>query len=229
MNPNPATPPLVTPVSSPNWVACSQTLGGAQVQIGSKQRSALVVNGNGGSYATVSFWVRTDAACGFVNKFTDSVARIGANGMTDGATRIQATNTTPTGTYTMTEAFGIAGSPGTALPYRRVGPGDWWVEDNNSAYYNEYRNQNQGGFDWNLPGSDPNSSERLLDYTTQYQYAIVVDFNRAPDVKKPYRGAGIFVHVRGSGATAGCVAVSSAEMVTLLSYIRSGDTITIVR
>jgi L,D-peptidoglycan transpeptidase YkuD (ErfK/YbiS/YcfS/YnhG family) len=53
-----------------------------------------------------------------------------------------------------------------------------------------------------------------------------VNFNRAPDRRTPYRGAGIFVHVR-DGATAGCVATSSANVVTMLRTMRSGDTITI--
>jgi L,D-peptidoglycan transpeptidase YkuD (ErfK/YbiS/YcfS/YnhG family) len=126
----------------------------------------------------------------------------------------------------MTEAFGINGSPGSALTYRHVKAGDFWVEDNNSAYYNSYRNVSQGGFDASLPLSDPNGSERLTNYPTQYGYSIVVNFNRAPDRQTPYRGAGIFVHVR-DGATAGCIATSSANVVTMLRTMRSGDTITI--
>jgi L,D-peptidoglycan transpeptidase YkuD (ErfK/YbiS/YcfS/YnhG family) len=217
----------MTPVSDPSWVACSPELGGVQVAVGARQRSVTVVNGNGGSWATVSFWLRTETPCGFANVFTESGGRIGYDGLTDGAPRAQGDGTTPTGTYTMTEAFGIGASPGTALPYRRVAVGDFWVEDNNSAFYNTYRNESQGGFDTTLPLCDPDGSERLLDFPGHYDYVIVVDFNRAPDVRKPYRGAGIFLHVRGNGATAGCVAVSSSEMVTMLRAIRPGDTVTI--
>ena len=224
----PAPPPVTTPVSDPSWVACSAQLGGVQVSVGARQRSVTVVNGSGGTTAAVSFWLRTNTPCGFANAFTDSGGRIGYGGMTNGATRAQGNGTTPTGTYTMTEAFGIRASPGTALPYRRVGTGDFWVEDNNSAFYNTYRNESQGGFDATLPLSDPNGSERLLSFPGQYDYVIVVNFNRAPDSQRPYRGAGIFIHVRGSGATAGCVAVSSSEMVTMLRSMRPGDTVTIV-
>jgi L,D-peptidoglycan transpeptidase YkuD (ErfK/YbiS/YcfS/YnhG family) len=209
-------------------VACSPQLGGVQVGVGARQRTVTVVNGNGGSSATVSFWLRTNTPCGFAPAFTDSRGRIGYGGLTDGATRTQGNGTTPTGTYTMTEAFGIRANPDTALPYRRVGVGDFWVEDNNSAFYNTYRNESQGGFDTTLPLSDPNGSERLLDFPGQYDYVIVINVNRAPDTQKPYRGAGIFLHVRGSGATAGCVAVSSSEMVTMLRAMRPGDTVTIV-
>ena len=80
--------------------------------------------------------------------------------------------------------------------------GDYWVQDNRSEFYNRYRNRHQRGFRWWLPTSDPNSSERLLDYREQYEWAIVMDFNR-DQVRR--RGSGIFLHVNGSGATAGCV------------------------
>jgi L,D-peptidoglycan transpeptidase YkuD (ErfK/YbiS/YcfS/YnhG family) len=218
-----ATKPLPTVA----WAACTTTLGGVSVQVAAAQRTVTVVKGKGGSYATLSFWSRTTtSACGFVNVFTDSGARVGSGGITNGATRTQGTGTTPTGTYTMTEAFGLNGSPGSALTYRKVKAGDFWVEDNNSAYYNSYRNVSQGGFGATLPLSDPNGSERLSNYPSQYGYSIVVNFNRAPDRKTPYRGAGIFVHVR-AGATAGCIATSSANVVTMLRTLRSGDTITI--
>jgi L,D-peptidoglycan transpeptidase YkuD (ErfK/YbiS/YcfS/YnhG family) len=83
----------------------------------------------------------------------------------------------------------------------------------------------RGGFNASLPLSDPNGSERLSNYPSQYGYSIVVNFNRAPDTKTPYRGAGIFVHVR-AGATAGCIATSSANVVSMLRTMRPGDTIT---
>ncbi len=69
-------------------------------------------------------------------------------------------------------------------------------------FYNRYRNRRQGGFRWWLPTSDDNSSERLPDYRRQYEWAVVMDFNR-DQVRR--RGSGIFLHVNGSGATAGCV------------------------
>ena len=209
-------------------MSCRPALAGIPVSVPASQRTVTVVNGTGGSFATVSFFVRTDSACGFAQAFGDTGGRVGYGGISDGATRQQGTGTTPTGTYTMTEAFGLAADPGTRLLYRPAGVGDFWVEDNNSAYYNSFRNEAQGGFDATLPLSDPNGSERLTDYPGEYAYSIVVNFNRAPDRRTPYRGAGIFVHVRGNGATAGCVALSQSEILTMLAYLRPGDTITIV-
>lgn len=143
------------------------------------------MKGKGGSYATLSFWTRAPGACAFANVFTDSGARVGSGGITNGATRTQGTSTTPTGTYTMTEAFGLQRIAGNCPTYRHVRAGDYWVEDNNSAYYNSYRNVSQGGSDASLPLSDPNGSELLTNYPSQYGYSIVVNFNRSPDTKVP--------------------------------------------
>ena len=65
-----------------------------------------------------------------------------------------------------------------ALRYRKVRRGEFWVQDNASDFYNRYRNKRQGGFRWWLPTSDANSSERLLDYRQQYEWAVVMDFNK---------------------------------------------------
>ncbi|MGI8767480.1 MAG: L,D-transpeptidase family protein, partial [Propionibacteriaceae bacterium] len=96
---------------------------------------------------------------------------------------------------------------------------------------NNCRNSSQGGFRPNLPSSDANSSERLTDYPgQQYDYAIVINFNRQPySDQRAYRGAGIFLHVNGSGATAGCVSLTRTNLLTVFSYLRPGDRITIVR
>ena len=80
--------------------------------------------------------------------------------------------------------------------------GDYWVLDNQSDHYNRYRNKRQGGFRWWLDSSSDNASERLRDYPTQYEWAVVTSFN-SRQVK--HRGGAIFLHVNGSGATAGCV------------------------
>ena len=87
------------------------------------------------------------------------------------------------------------------LPYRRIQRGDYWVEDNGSRFYNRYRNKSQGGFRWWLPSSAENSSERLRDFRVPHEYSVVTSYNRE---QVRHRGAGIFLHVNGRGATAGC-------------------------
>jgi L,D-peptidoglycan transpeptidase YkuD (ErfK/YbiS/YcfS/YnhG family) len=155
-------------------------------------------------------------------------AWVGQNGFANGKTRRQGSLTTPTGTYTMTEAFGINPNPGTALPYHQVVAGDWWVQDNNSPYYNSLRNESQGGFRPTPHGL--NGSERLMDYGKQYAHAVVINFNRAPDVQIARRGSGIFLHANsGKGATAGCVSIGKPKLRLLMTYLQPRDRITIVR
>jgi L,D-peptidoglycan transpeptidase YkuD (ErfK/YbiS/YcfS/YnhG family) len=168
-----------------------------------------------GSYATVTAWQwRTG---GWHRVLRTSDARVGANGVVPATQRRQGTNTTPAGTFTLTQAFGVAPDPGTRMPYHQVTSDDWWVEDNLSPYYNQMRRASQGGFRTNLPPDDVNGSEHLVDYPGQYRYVVVIDFNRWPAVR--YRGAGIFLHVNGPQATAGCVSVPAATMVAILRWL----------
>lgn len=168
-----------------------------------------------GSYATVTAWER--ARTGWRRGIATSSARIGANGVVAGSARKQSSNTTPTGTYTLTQSFGIKADPGTTMPYHQVTGDDWWVEDNLSAHYNQLRQASQGGFRTTLPESDVNGSEHLITHTVPYQYVVVINYNMAPAVR--YRGAGIFLHVNGAGSTAGCVSVPVATMVAILRWL----------
>jgi L,D-peptidoglycan transpeptidase YkuD (ErfK/YbiS/YcfS/YnhG family) len=168
-----------------------------------------------GSYATVTAWQH--GSNGWRAVLSTTSARVGANGVVAAAVRRQGTDTTPGGTFALTQAFGIAANPGAHLPYHRVTNDDWWVEDNNSAYYNQLRPASLGGFNTALPESDVNGSEHLITHSGAYQYAVVIDYNRWPAVH--YKGAGIFLHVNGAGATAGCVSVPSSTMVALLRWL----------
>ncbi|MEU0245248.1 L,D-transpeptidase family protein [Streptomyces sp. NPDC006235] len=165
-----------------------------------------------GSYATVTAWAK--GSSGWKAQFGTSAGRVGSNGVTDGATRRQSTYTTPTGTYTITEGFGhVAG--GTAMPYHVVTDDDWWVQDPESKFYNSLHGE--AGADFPLTESGDRGSEHLINYPTQYAKALVIDFNRRPAT--PGRGAGIFLHVNGNGATAGCVSVPRATMDRIMSWI----------
>ena len=167
-----------------------------------------------GSYANVDAWSFSGGRWHHV--LTTTAARVGANGVVPGTERVQGSNTTPGGTYTLTEAFGINANPGAHLSYHQVTSDDWWVEDNNSAYYNQMRTASQGGF--TLTEAGVNGSEQLITHTVPYQYAVVINFNRPPRAVR-YRGAGIFLHVNGAGSTAGCVSVPLATMVALMRWL----------
>jgi len=176
------------------------TLGGVPVRAGDA-RQVVTVNRSSGTHAVVSMWEKR--ASGWERVMRTRSGRIGYGGLVSASKRRQGSGTTPVGTFTITESFGNRANPGARLPYHRVRPGDYWVQDNASRYYNYRRNKSQGGFRWWLPPSSTNGSEYLPSYRTQYAYSIVVNFNRPHPVR--HRGSGIFLHVNGRGATAGCV------------------------
>ena len=176
-------------------------LDGVDVRLRSGTTQVVTVNRTSGHHARVTLWAYADGR--WQQRIRALDGRIGYGGLVPGPRRVQNTGTTPLGTYDLPSAFGThARDASWELPYRKVRSGDFWVQDNRSRYYNRYRNQSQGGFRWWLPSSAPNSSERLTDYRSQYEWSIVIDFNRA---QVRHRGSGIFLHVNGSGATAGCV------------------------
>ncbi|MFL1904337.1 L,D-transpeptidase [Streptomyces tauricus] len=156
---------------------------------------------------TVTWWNRRG---GHWVRAGSAPARFGAKGLVEGGSRKQGTNTTPTGLYDLPYAFGIAPAPeGTRTPYRRVRDTSWWCQDNASRSYNRW--------------TDPRpadcraaESEHLISYKAQYAYALVVGFNYARPVRG--RGAGIFLHVNGAGATAGCVSVPEDAMRRILNW-----------
>lgn len=190
-------------------------LDGVPVRLGPRTRQVVTVNRSAGHHARLVFWVQRHGR--WVESFRTTDARIGYGGLVAGTKRKQGTGTTPLGTYDLRSAFGThRRDAGWALPFRKIRKGDFWVQDNASDFYNRLRNQRQGGFRWWLPTSDPNSSERLTDYGRQYEYSIVVEYNWR-QVRK--RGSGIFLHVNGRGATAGCVSAPRPVLRRLMARL----------
>ncbi|MET7274868.1 L,D-transpeptidase family protein [Streptomyces flaveolus] len=178
---------------------------------GGTQLITAVAPGTGSTTGTVSWW---DRRGGRWTKTGSAPARFGAKGLADGATRTQGTNTTPTGLYDLPYAFGIQAPPrGTAYPYRPVREDSWWCQDNVSRAYNRWAEP--------LPADcRATESEHLITYPAQYAHALVVGFNYARPVRG--RGAGIFLHVNGRGATAGCVSVPADAMRRILRWADPG-------
>lgn len=190
--------PVVTPAAARTAV----TLDRVRVRLPSGTRQVVTVNRTSGHRARVTLWQR-DAA-GWIRVARSKRGHIGYGGLVRPTLRQQGTGTTPLGTHRLLFSFGTHDrQAGWDLTHRRIRSGDYWVQDNRSAHYNRYRHKSEGGFRWWLPPSDDNSSERLTDYGRQYEYAIVTGFNYAAQVRR--RGAGIFLHVNGRGATAGCI------------------------
>ncbi|CAL9624825.1 hypothetical protein SUDANB145_05925 [Streptomyces sp. enrichment culture] len=174
---------------------------------GGTQLITAVAPDTASTTGTVTWW---DRERGRWVRAGSAPARFGAGGLTEGTTRKQGTNTTPTGLYGLPYAFGIEPAPpGTAYRYRRVRQDSWWCQDNGSRSYNR----------WTEPrpaDCAATEAEHLITYGTQYAHALVIGFNYHRPVRG--RGAGIFLHVNGEGATAGCVSVPARAMREILRW-----------
>jgi L,D-peptidoglycan transpeptidase YkuD (ErfK/YbiS/YcfS/YnhG family) len=217
VTPKPATPPpRVVPTAPSAQPSAHANRLPFPVPVSPGSSTEVITVKASGTWASVVAW--SLGASGWVPVISTTSARIGANGLVNGLLRHQGTDTTPTGTYTLTQAFGIRANPGTALPYHLVTNDDWWVEDNNSAYYNSMRGASQGGFNTSVPENSVNGSEHLIRHVGQYDYAVVINYNMSPAVH--YRGAGIFLHESDGYPTAGCVAVPAGTIVALLQWLK---------
>lgn len=190
-------------------------LDGVRVRAGDHTSQALVVNRTSGHRARVTWWARSGDD--WTLRASTDRGRIGYGGLVRAERRRQGTGTTPLGTFRLMWVFGRhRADPDWQMTYRRIRQGDYWVQDNASRYYNRYRNKSDGGFRWWLRPSRPNSSERLTSFRRQYEWAIVTSFNHR---QVRHRGSGIFVHVNGSGATAGCVSAPRSYVKKLVSRL----------
>ncbi|MDN3295283.1 L,D-transpeptidase family protein [Streptomyces ficellus] len=196
---------LLTPVERDPLPARMADTGGGTQLITAEAPHARSTTG------TVTWW---DRRGGRWVRAGSAAARFGANGLVEGAGRRQGTSTTPTGLYSLPYAFGIEPAPhGTAYPYRRVTGESWWCQDNRSRSYNRWAE--------GLPADcRAAEAEHLVTYGARYAHALVIGFNYDRPVRG--RGAGIFLHVRGEGPTAGCVAVPAGAMRRILAWAEPG-------
>lgn len=114
---------------------------------------------------------------------------------------------TPIGDFGMIEAFGIKPNPGTSLPWIDVVETTYCCAD--SKAYNRIIDVRD------LPHNC--RGEHMIEYTPEYNYGFFFDYNKECVQGK---GSAIFFHCTGpKPSTAGCVAVSEKDMVTILRAI----------
>ncbi|MBX6426113.1 MAG: L,D-transpeptidase family protein [Variibacter sp.] len=98
--------------------------------------------------------------------------------------------------------------PRTALPIRRIRPTDAWCEDPGDRRYNRPIAIRPDG-----------AGDRLWRKDHLYDLIVELDHNARPRIAG--RGSAVFVHVArpGFGATAGCVALRSADLRRLVARL----------
>lgn len=117
----------------------------------------------------------------------------------------------PVGAFPVYRSFGMAENPGTKLDYTRFDEGDFWVDDENSPYYNTYQKGPAGGR-WN-------SAEDLYRIGDPYKYFIVIEYNTENPVAG--KGSAIFMHIwKGeNSSTSGCTAVSEENLLKIMKWL----------
>lgn len=192
----------------------SVRLDGVAVRLHERTRQVVTVRRTSGYHARVTLWSYAGSRWRATTRTTDG--RVGYGGLSWPSSRRQGDGSTPRGSFFLPSSFGTrARLWNWRTPYRRSVANDYWVLDNSSRYYNRYRNRADGGFRWWLT-SGPDVSEKLSDYRSQYEMAVVIGFN-TEQVRR--RGGAIFLHVNGRGATAGCVSVPRSTMKALMAAL----------
>jgi L,D-peptidoglycan transpeptidase YkuD (ErfK/YbiS/YcfS/YnhG family) len=184
----------------------------------------------GSSKATLRAY-RRDATGRWVRRFGPWRARVGWAGMAPAAERRQDTGTTPAGTFRLQYGFGSRPDPGTGLDrYVEFDKNDWWPYDpRDPSTYNVLQRRRSPYAEWRTSWA-----ERLAHWGAgAYRYGVVLDYNLpsgvtwdsdtrqwvAGDPADTQRGGAIFLHVNGTGATAGCVSVGLDQMARLLRWL----------
>lgn len=181
---------------------------GIENTVASKRSSQIItVVSKGGSYGELVFWEKDrNGDWNLVDKVS---ARLGQNGMKAASEVYEMDKSTPTGIYSLTEAFGINADPGSNIRYRQLDGTEYWVDDVNSEFYNTMQFGDSNGR-WN-------SAEKLIEFQGYYNYSLVIDYNRWPVI--PGKSSAIFLHCDLGSYTYGCVAIPQENLVNIINKL----------
>jgi L,D-peptidoglycan transpeptidase YkuD (ErfK/YbiS/YcfS/YnhG family) len=168
----------------------------------------VVAPSTGSTTAVLSAWSKAPGG-GWLRYGSAVTAHVGSQGLTTQPS--ESKSATPIGSFTLTEAFGALANPGTPLPYFQTDAADWWISQS-GPLYNTHQHCSSGcAFTQGSP------NEHLRYETPFYNYAVVIDYNRFPVSQGA--GSAFFLHVTDGAATAGCVAIPQAALVTFMRWL----------
>jgi L,D-peptidoglycan transpeptidase YkuD (ErfK/YbiS/YcfS/YnhG family) len=171
-------------------------------------RQLITVTAASGSATTAVFRAYLVVNGKRVPVFGPWAARVGYNGIAPPGRKREGDGRTPSGTYGFSFFFGVDADPGVTFPYRRAAAYDYWDDDPASARYNQWVDARTAS-----PGRQPEPMHQV----PAYDYGAVIAYNPA---RTPGLGSAIFLHVATGGATAGCVSLPAAELLTVLRWLR---------
>ncbi|MEU7803940.1 L,D-transpeptidase family protein [Micromonospora arborensis] len=176
------------------------------IPAGTRQLIVVYSSGYGTSVASLETFEKVNGV--WRPKFGVMSARIGNKGFSD--SHVEGVATTPTGVYGIgSTMYGVHGNPGVKYSYHQLVANDYWDENPSSSTYNSF-----------VHGTDPGGySEALWQTVPQYNYFAVINYNIPVRAATPARGSGIFLHVMGSGGTAGCVSLTQSDLLRVLEWL----------
>ncbi|MGN0329476.1 MAG: L,D-transpeptidase [Lachnospira sp.] len=166
----------------------------------------LIIVSSSGTTATVTMYTKTENGWATILTTTGFVGEEGVGTCSEYSGR------TPRGLYTLGTAFGIKDNPDTTRNYTKVDDTYYWVDDVNSSYYNKFVTTRD------VPASNWNSAEHIIDYPDSYNYVLSINYNTDCI---PGMGSAIFLHCSNGMPTSGCVSVPEDDMITILKNIQA--------
>lgn len=185
--------------SSSNSSANQPTV--AKMNLASRTTQIITVVASGSS-AQVKFWEKTGGSWKQVFSTTGNVGSQGVGSADEYHSR------TPRGAYSLGFAFGTS-NPGTNLSFRKITNRSYWISNVNDSQYNTWQERN----------SSNKADEHMASYPTQYKYGVVINYNTG---RTKGAGSGFFLHCSNGAPTAGCVAIPTSHMATVLQKLHSG-------
>jgi cell wall-associated NlpC family hydrolase/L,D-peptidoglycan transpeptidase YkuD (ErfK/YbiS/YcfS/YnhG family) len=171
-----------------------------------------------GYLATLTTYERADRQSPWRPVLGAWQAETGSGHLLSAAVRREGDHATPIGVFGIgATMYGNEPNPGGLhYAYHRLVCGDWWDEDPYSRRYNDFVHTRCGSTpafaDW---------SEPLWTETVAYPYLAVIQFNMNPvHAGAKALGSGIFLHRWVGGATQGCVALPTRQLLDLLRWLR---------
>lgn len=185
----------------------------AKLDCAKETNQIVLVEHESGSKATLSVHEKKN---GVWTEIYSCPAAVGKNGI--GKTR-EGDKKTPTGTYNLTQPFGIKADPGANMNYTQVTKYHYWCGTSGSEYYNQLVDMRETNRKYT------SSDEYLINYKGVYNYCMFIDYNRNGTAGK---GSCIFLHCSDSrGYTAGCIAVNESAMKKIIQWAEPGAKIVI--
>ncbi|MBC1831861.1 S-layer protein [Listeria seeligeri] len=173
----------------------------AKMNLASRTNQIITVVASGSS-AQVKFWEKIN---GSWKQVFSTYGNVGSQGV---GSADEYHSRTPRGAYSLGFAFGTS-NPGTSLPFRQITNRSYWISNVNDSQYNTWQERN----------SSNKADERMASYPTQYRYGVVINYNTA---RTKGAGSGFFLHCSNGAPTAGCVAIPTSHMATVLKKLHSG-------